>query len=343
MKKGLLFSLLLCFSFGAFAQQYPLEWMKYTSDGYLADIQSDRNIRNLPDTEFKNYLLNLARTNLAKQVRMHIEEVAEMKKSAVDGRTSIIYSSETRFSTDLDLKLVETKTLYDSHSGEYYAIAYIDKDAARNYYKNALMMASNKIDNSIELARSFITAGFKTKARQELEKTPVFFVPVDESLFWLNVFGMPQDELNAWQGRFGQLEQTVKRMLSDLKYGTRIYLSCKADLFGVSYPTLQNELKGVLATGDCSFTDDKESADWIITVNCYSREYTHVAVGTTNTWFAYVDAVVTIDKAITAQRIVEDEFSIKGGHTHNYREAARSAYKEVKNKIAEILKQNIKD
>ncbi len=343
MKKGLLFSLMVCFSFGAFAQSCPPEWVKYTSGGYLTDIQSDRNTRNLSDAEFRNYLLNLARTNLAKQVRMHIEEVADMKKIAVDGRTSIVYSSDTRFSTDLDLKLVETKTSYDSHSGEYYAIAYIDKEAARNYYKNTLMMAANKINNSIELARSFIAAGFKTKARQELAKTSAFFVPVDESLFWMNIFGTPQDELNAWQSRFSQLEQTVKQMSSDLKYGTRICLSCEADLFGVSYPTLQNELKGALSSDSCSFADDRESADWVITVKCYSREYTHVVIGATDTWFAYVDAIVAIDKTATSQRIVEDEFSVKGGHTHNYREAARSAYKEVKNKIADLLKQNIKD
>lgn len=343
MKKELLFSLLICFSFGAFAQSYPPEWVKYTTGGYLADIQSDRNTRNVSDTDFKNYLLNLARTNLAKQVRMHIEETAEMKKSAVDGRTSIVYSSETRFSTDLDMQLVETKTQSDSQTGEYHAIAYIDKEAARNYYRNALMMASNKIDNSVELARSFVAAGFKTKARQELENTHGFFAPVDEALFWMNVFGTPQADLNKWQERFGQQEQTVKRMLSDLKYGTRICLSCQADLFGISYPTLQNELKGLLSSDSCSFTDDRESADWVITVNCYSREYTHVVVGAADTWFAYVDAVVAIDKAATSQRIVEDEFSVKGGHTHNYREAARSAYKEVKDRIAEVLKRNIKD
>lgn len=81
MKRGLLFSLLIWFSFGAFAQSYLPEWVKYTSGGYLTDIQSDRNTRNLSDTDFKNYLSNLARTNLAKQVRMHIEEVAEMKKN----------------------------------------------------------------------------------------------------------------------------------------------------------------------------------------------------------------------------------------------------------------------
>lgn len=341
MKRGLLFSLLICFSFGAFAQSYPPEWVKYTSGGYLTDIQSDRNTRNLSDAEFRNYLLNLARTNLAKQVRMHIEEVADMKKIAVDGRTSIVYSSDTRFSTNLDLKLVETKTSYDSRSEEYYAIAYIDKDAARNYYKNTLMMASNKIDNSIELARSYIAAGFKTKARQELEKTSEFFAPVDESLFWMNIFGMSQDELNVWQSRFNTAEQNIERMLADLKHGTVIYLSCMADIFGKSYPTLQNELKGILATDGCSFTENPANADWVITVTCCTREYSHVNIGNTNSYFSYVDAQIVIDKVITSQRICEDEISVKGGHTFGYSDAAKAGYKEIKQKIGKIIKENI--
>lgn len=342
MKKGLLFSLLICFSFGAFAQSYPPEWVKYTSGGYLADIQSDRNTRNLSDTDFKNYLLNLARTNLAKQVRMHIEEVADMKKIAVDGRTSIVYSSDTRFSTDLDLKLVETKTSYDSRSEEYYAIAYIDKEAARNYYRNASMLSANKIGNSIELARSYIAAGFKTKARQELEKTSEFFVPVDESLFWMNIFGTSQDELTAWQGRFNVAEQNIKRMLANLKHGTVIYLSCTADIFSKAYPTLQNELKGILAADGCSFTDSPVDADWAITVTCTAREYSNVKVGNSSSYFSYVDAHIVIDKVVTSQRIYEDEVSAKGGHTFGYAEAAKMAYKEIKQTVGGIIQKNIR-
>ncbi len=341
MKKGLLFSLLICFSFGTFAQQYPSEWVKYTSDGYLTDIQNGRNDTNIPDTEFKNNLLDAARANLAKFIRMRVEEVAALEKHSVDGRTSIVYSSETRFSTDVDLKLVETKMSYDPQTGDYYAMAYIDKEAARTYYKNVLMMAANKADHSIELARSLISSGFKAKARQELEKSSVHFASMDEPLFWMNIFGTPQEELDTWQRQFSRQEQTVKRMLSDLQYGIRIYLSCQADLFGVSYPTLQNELKGLLSSDSCSFTDDKESADWIIAVTCHSREHAHVVIGGVDTWISYVDAVVTIDKSITSQRIVEDEISIKGGHTHDYREAARAAYKELKKQLKPLILQNI--
>lgn len=161
-------------------------------------------------------------------------------------------------------------------------------------------------------------------------------------LFWMNIFGTSQAELTEWQDRFNMAEQHIKRMLTDLKHGTIICLSCTADIFGKPYSTLQNELKGILAANGCSFTDDPTGADWVITVTCNTREYSNVKVGNSNSYFSYVDTRLVIDKVITSQRIYEDEISVKGGHTFGYSEAARAGYKEIKQEIGEIIKNSIK-
>lgn len=324
------------------AQQCPPEWVKYSYGGYLYDIQSDDNNRNLSETDFKNYLLNVARTNLAKQIQVRVQDVAELHKSSVNGRTSINYLSSTNFSTDVNLKLVETKTVYNSMSRQGYAIAYINRDAARNFYKNELTLVYNKINKAIVVAENFVTTGFKTKAKTELEASLKHLESVEQSLFWMNVFGASQSDLIEWQERFNMAEQNIKQMLADLKHGTVICLLCNADVFGRPYSTLQNELKGVLATDGCSFTDNPENADWVITVTCNTREYSNVKVGNSNSYFSYVDAQIAIDKTITAQRIYEDEISVKGGHTFGYSEAAKTGYKEIKQEIGNIIKNNIK-
>ena len=54
------------------AQQYPAEWVGYTRSGYLYDIQSDTNNKTLSETDFKNYLLGIAQTNLAKQINWNL-------------------------------------------------------------------------------------------------------------------------------------------------------------------------------------------------------------------------------------------------------------------------------
>lgn len=341
MKQAWILFSLLWISLGVNAQQYPPEWVKYTYGGYVYDIQSDSNDRNLSETDFKNYLLNIARTNLAKQIQVQVKDVAELNKLSVNGRTAITYSSNTNFSTDVNLKLVETKTAYESASKMGYAIAYIDRDAARNYYKNELTLVYNKINNSIALAENFVSAGFKSKAQAELEASLKLFAQVDEPLFWMNIFGASQSELSEWQEQFNAAEQNIKRMLAELKHGTVIYLSCSADMFGKSYPTLQNELKGMLAADGCSFTDNPTDADWAITITCNAREYSNVRIGNTNSYFSYVDAQIVIDKVITSQRIYEDEVSVKGGHTFGYSDAARAGYKEIKQQIGKIIKENI--
>ncbi|MCH5311549.1 MAG: hypothetical protein J1E57_06300 [Prevotella sp.] len=341
MKQVLFAFCLLWMSLGVNAQQYPSEWVKYTHDGYMYDIQSDCNNKNLTETDFKNYLLNIARTNLAKQIQVRVQDVATLKKTSVDGRTSITYSSMTNFSTDVNLKLVEVKTTYNSTTQTGYAIAYIDRNAARNYYTNELSIIYNKVNNSITLADNFVASGFKSKAQTELESSLKQITLIDEFLFWLNVFGVPQSELTEWQERFSAAEQKIKQMLADLKHATVIYLSCTADIFGKSYPTLQNELKGILAADGCSFTNNPANADWAIVITCSAREYSNLNIGKTSSYFSYVDAHIVIDKVVTSQRIYEDEVSVKGGHTFGYDEAAKAGYKEMKQQIGKIIKENI--
>lgn len=315
------------------AQEYPPEWVKYMYGEYLYDLQSDNNYQNLSEIDFKNYLLNIARTNLAKQIQIKVQDVAQLKKESIDSHTEINYTSSTLFSTDVSMKLVETKTLYNPTSRKGYAIAYIDRDAARNYYKNELTLIYNNVNNSLVLADNFVSAGFKSKAQAELEASLKYFESLDKPFFWMNIFGASQSELSEWQQRFSATEQNIKRKLADLKHGTVIYLSCNADIFGELYPTFQEELKGMLSVEGCSFTSNPENADWIITVRCKAIESSNIKIGNSNAYFSYVDAHIIIDKAITSQRIYEDNISIKGGHTLGYYDAAMDGYKSVKQRL----------
>lgn len=353
--RNLIFLCLLCFGFGINAQQYPPEWVKYTSGGYMYDIQSDINSGNMSETKFKDNLLNIARTNLAKQIQVQVQDEAKLNKSSLNGKTSISYLSETRFSTDVNLKLVETKTSYNSTTKEGYAIAFIDRDAARNYYKNELMLVYNKIDNSVVLSENFIEVGFKAKAKSELESSLKHFASIDEPLLWMNIFGASQSELSEWTERFNAKEQSIKHTLANLKHSTTIYLSCSADIFGKPYSTLQNELKGVLADEGCSFTTNPTEADWVIKVNCTSRKHSSNKFQGMMA-FAYVNAHIIIEKVVTSQRIYENEISIKGGSANGmfgngenknnpdseYSIAAEDAYKKAKKEIGKIILKNIK-
>lgn len=341
MKRGILILVFVYMTMLAHAQSYPSEWIKYTSDGYLHDIQVDKNYANKSIAEFNKELTNIAVTNLAKQIKLHVEDVAQIKKVAIDGKSSISYSAQTQFSTDVEMSLVVTRTNYNKLTNEGAAIAYIDKAAAQSFYYNKLTGLYNEINNSIAVAEKYSVNKLNKQAKKELEQVLPLFSNINEPLFWLNIFGYTNEQLQSWQQKFNEQEQQINQMLIDMKHGISIYLSCEADIFGKPYNSFQKELKGTMQSQEYNFTDSITDADWIIEVECTSSEYNSKAFGTTTTYFAHANANIKITKKMSNQVICEDMISVKGGHTISFAEAAKQAYKDLKKKLGAYIKENI--
>ncbi len=318
-------------------QDYPPDWVKYTLGGYFYNIQEAGNTRNQEESVFKDYLTHLARTQLAQTVQVRVRDEAVLRRESLNGQAHTAYSAETRFSTEVDLRFVETESRYDPVSKKGYAIAYIEKQAARRYYQAELQVLFGKLENARSLASNYVATGFKSKAKECLVEVLPVFGQLETPFFWLGFFGMPQDEISGYVERRNAMEQEIRQMIADLEHGNRIYLSCSAYLGAQPYNKLGNELKGVLSAQGCSFVSSPEQADWVIEVSASSRDYNRHESGGYATYFSYVDAEVVIDKGATRQRIFTDEISVKGGHTLNFIEAARAAYKEVAQKIGKVI------
>lgn len=341
--KAILLSAFLLATAGAcLAQECEPEWLKYTTGGYLYALQSAKNEKSLSETVFRDGLANEARAQLARQIRVEVKDVSEISKSAVNGRSSTKYASNTSFSTDVEMKLVEVRTAYDraSHSGS--AIAFINKATARDYYANELMLLYNRLESYLAQADNYVASGSKAKAREVLKKAEGETGDYSDALVWLNLFGEPQAQLEQWQSKFSDVGNRIKSVALKLEHGTVIYLQCRADLFGEDYGrTFANELKGVLAHDGCSFTNNPDQADFIVKIVASAREHTNVVVGARNSYFSYVDAEVSIDNVVTGQCVYVDQISCKGGHTLGYAEAAKAGYKDIKNQIGNSLRKNI--
>lgn len=333
MKRFFTIVILLFVGIATIAQNYPSEWAKYTSDGYFHDIES---------AQYKQDALDLALSNLAKQIQVRVKEVSQIDKQVVNGRSSINYNSQKNFSTDVDMDLVQTLSNYNGNLGKYYVIAYINKEEACNFYENEIKMLISNIDSHIAIADNYINTGFKTKAKEELQNTLALYSQKDKPLFWLNVFGLNDNMIQLYLNKINNNEQTIKSKLADLEYGVTYCVICTADNFGKNYSKLQNEIKGDLSTSGCNFVDDPNQADYVIYIDASSREYNQVNTSGGNAYFVYVDAVISIDKKATGQRVFEDEITVKGSHTMNYIEAGRDGYKKIRKEISEMLKENIK-
>lgn len=342
MKRILTTALLIVASLTALAQKCPNEWMCYTTDAYFHDVESGVNDKNLSEAKFKSNLLDLARTNLSKQIQVRVEQVSQTDKNVVDGKTHIVYNSSNQVSTDVDMQLSESKSYLDPKTGEQYVIVYINKEDACKFYENEVKMAISKINNAITISDNYIASGFKAKAKTELKNTQPMFEEAEKDFFWLNVFGMEDFNIQKYLEQVNQLEQTVKLVISDLEYGVTYCVVCKADNFGKAYTKLENELKGELSKSGCNFVDDPKTADFVINVNASAREFNMLNNAGGSAYFSYVDAAVSIDKVATNQRIFEDNVTVKGSHTLGYSEAGREGYKRISKEISKLLKDNIK-
>ena len=341
MNRIIALAFLLLVGLSVKAQSYPLEWSRYANEGYFFDIESGSNDEQTDETKFRNDLLDLARANLSKQIQVKVEEVSQLDKTAINGVTDIHYSSSRRFTTDLNLKLTKTESHTDMVTGKVFAIAYTNKREACQYYENELQMLLSKTDNAFQIAENYVQQGFKKKAKGELQQALAYLGSAEEAFFWFNIFGMSERQMQQHLDQTHQREQSIKSRLAELKHSTVYCLVCTADLFGESYPNLENEIKGGLSVSGCSFTDDPATADFVIRIEAAAREYNKAKIAGSEAYFAYVDAAISVEKNVTEQRIFEDEISVKGSHTLGFEAAAREAYKNTSKNIVKHLQENI--
>ena len=342
MTRGIL---TLIFTYITFAsatqQQYPQVWLNYMTEGYIYDVQGDYNIENKDEIAFKEYLANLARTSLAKQIEVKVEDIARIAKYSLDGRTATKYVASTKFSTSVELKFAKTLTFYNTNTKQGYALAYINKKEAQNYYENELHLLYNKIESAMQLADRYISEGHKPKARQELENILPDVSVADDCLLWLNILGMQREKLITLQNYISEKKQELKSIITELTHGVSIYLTCSSDMFGSNYAALQEKLKGVLSESGCNFASTIETADYYIIVKCSSRKYNTVPFGKGYSYISYVDASISIDNVTALQRIYENVISVKGVHLMNYTEAVRVAYDKLGKQLGLLILENI--
>lgn len=341
MMRTITLALLLSVGFWAKAQSYPSEWSKYSNGVYFFDIESNRNSQQIDEVKFRNDLLNLARTNLSKQIQVKVEEVSQIDKTSIDGHSNIQYSSSCRFTTDLDLKLTRTESYTDFATGTVFAIAYINKQEVCQYYENELHILLSKVDNAFHVAENHVQRGFKSKAKKELERVLTELDSAEETFFWLNIFGLPESQLQQHINEVYQIEQNLKNKVAELEHSTTYCIICRADNYGKPYPKLENEVKGGLSASGCTFVGNPEDADFVIQIEASVRESSKAIIANSEAFFSYIDASIAIDNNTTGQRIYEDEVSAKGVHTMNYTEAAREAYRSISDDIAKVLKDSL--
>lgn len=352
--KKLLIILLSAVSLTAVAQQpawyddnqrmadYPLE--KY----FTGFSEGQRNSGENSSTVLKR-ISDAARAEAASTIRVRVKNTTTNNglSQTIESMSGTFYrsveefESKTTTSTDIQIPGLQIETWTNPVNGTIAAFAYVKKTTLIRQLEKTMTVGLTKIETSLDQIDQLIATGQKIQASDLAQKTLPQFYEIDETQKILAAVDENADEETLQLQETRTLQHRLTELIAQLKHGINIYLSCSADMFGTNYSSLKGEIQGELSKLGCTFVNDAKQSDWAVYVKAPARQYNKHTTGNVSSYFCYVDANIVIEKTATGQRIYEDVISEKGGHTINYEQAARQAYRDISPKLSAIIKQQI--
>lgn len=198
-----------------------------------------------------------------------------------------------------------------------------------------------KVEGSIPQINMLLKKGEKVQAREMVEEA---LKQMEKIEAYQKEAALLDDTIEEEDLFIPQARETKRFLINkanQLKNAIGIYINCEAKLFDKDYTTFKEELQGQLAGSGYSFTEDSESADWIIDISASSHEGNKMTTGGFATYFSYVDLKLSIDKKANGKRVYQNAFSEKGGDNRNYENAAKEAYQEIASQIIGVIKNQI--
>ena len=358
MKKTILTSF-FCWAitaFTAFAQMPPswydhdLRRLDYPDSEYFTGYAESTPMSGERVEVATQRLKDAARVEAVSTIRIHVKNLTKSNFynesfESLDGWSETIketFRSSTTTSVDMKILGLQIEAWRDPQTGTISAFAYVKKSTLIRQLEKQITVALTKVEMSLDQIDQLIATGQKLQARSAAENALPLFAEVDEAQKLLVAVDADATEETLMLPETRTLQQRLMAMVAQLKNALTICIQCDASIFGTNYPTLSSTLQGHLSKLGCNFVSDPSTADWVIEIQSQAREYNVMTMGNVTTYFVYVDANVAVTKTATGQRVYENMFTEKGGHTHNYNQAARDAYKYVTPKICQVVEEQVK-
>ncbi|MBR1878095.1 MAG: hypothetical protein IJ814_03700 [Paludibacteraceae bacterium] len=287
-----------------------------------------------------------ARVEAVASIQVSVEQTIERYMQNIqahgDVSTTDIMTSHAATRTSIkDIPGLKVEVWENPKTRDVYAFAWVKITNLSRQLMRRIAANNAKAEVEVESIEAMIERGDKVQAKNSLPKIQALIEDIEnDQRVLLSIDANVTDEDMAVE-ETNSLKKRYQALTADLKNGINICLICRADMFGQEYNALKGEIQGELSKIGCSFVSEADNQDWTITVTAQAREYNKNDLGGVSTYYAYVDANIIVEKTTTGQRIYEDAISEKGGHTHNYEQAARQAYKDISPKISKIIKEQI--
>lgn len=324
------------------AQSIPAEWLEYLNNSqYLHEVRTGHISQNVSESIFCEDLRQSAIVGLALQIEVQVGSVSTTYKEAHKGHSHTIYQSTSTLSSNIDLQVVRSDVRYNHATGEGVAIAWIDKQMARQHYLNEVRQLFCRVEGCVKMAEEYTLTGYDKRAIIEYEQAHTLLQEVEKHLSRLFLFELDEATISHLSACSATLCLAVKQGLRECRHGQSIYLMCCADLFGTPQTSFESIIKGGLSIDGCNFVTSAEDSDWCVEIAAMARQQQVRNMEGMSLYTAYVDATITINNCKTGKVVYAGEVTVKGSHTVSYAEAACTAYEDLKDKILQIIKMYI--
>lgn len=357
--KKIILTTLFCWAMSAvsaFAQMpptwsdYDMRQLEYPDSEYFTGYAEGAPMTGERQEVATQRLKDAARVEAVSTIRVHItnqstNDLISQQLSNMEGEFWNVmntFASSTTTSVDMKIPGLQIEVWRNPQTGTIYAFAYVKKSTLIRQLEKQITVALTKVEMSLDQVDQLIATGQKLQARSAAEKALPLFAEVDEAQKLLVAVDADATEETLMLNETRQLQLRLMAMVAQLKNALTICIQCDASIFGTNYPTLSSTLQGHLSKLGCNFVSDPSVADWVVMIQASAREYSTVLTGNIATYFVYVDATVSVRKAVTNQLVYEDMLTEKGGHTHNYHQAAREAYRYLTPKICKSVEEQVK-
>lgn len=337
MKKRASLIFLLIFATTSFAQQPHWvnddeRYVSYPNEHFLTGFSM--NIGN-NTINFVESLKASAKTELIESIQVSIQSEKVNYKSDINGIFNETFTSTTLSFANADINGLKIEYHYDKNTQTGYAFAYVDKMVIREYYRAKISFIIQKIEHAINGAQQIESNGSKGQAQKKYKETYLFFADLHVAQSLLIAIGSEEESMQITKTL--TLKSGIEQALSRMKTAIAIHFKSHERNFGQEVNLLEPKLKALLADHGCSYTNNRENADWLVIIKAATRKGNQVE----GLFFSYLDVNLSLIEQRTGKEVYNNNFTgLKGGGL-DYESAGLKAYDNGMQQIANELILNI--
>ena len=331
------------------AQSQPPTWlapavreMEYPTNTYFSEftegnLRLGENVSALLD-RLKSDARRGAAGNIRTLIHSVVEKTDRQDTYGHDFRFTSVYQDYTRQSVQADIAGIHIESCYDEGRKWGYAFAYVRKTELTAYYRAQIALQLRQLGNALALSAALVNDGQKAKARKVCEEALQPLAQIEFAQDLLTAV-CPGDTIGMQLPQLLRLKTELLQTLITLEQNIYIYLQCTETNFGKSLRILGPTLKDTLAYNQCSFTDDPEEADFIITVTASTREHDGNAVFGGAMKYSLADVEIEVYSNLKRKMVYNGSLSQKNnGDGATYESAGRNALKLAAGKVWEGIR-----